>query len=72
MICGTPKPHIPEFCCTGLLACCNKSDVVVGELAVVSVSYLNTDTVELGNLLLEVTNAEVATNGELACPSALI
>ena len=48
MICGTPKPHIPEFCCTGLLACCNKSDVVVGELAVVSVSYLNPDTVELG------------------------
>ena len=54
------------MCKQELLTCSNKSCVVVGKFLVVLVCNLNTDTIELGNLLLEVTNAEVATYNELA------
>ena len=64
MVCGAIKPHIPKMC-RQLFACANQSCAVVSQLLVVLVSNLNTDTVHLGNLLLEVTNAEVTTYNEL-------
>ena len=49
-----------------LFTSCNQSDVVVSQLSVVSVSNLNTNTVELSNLLLEVAALEVTANYKFA------
>ena len=61
-----PVEHMVLYGSDGLLAGGNKRNVVVGEFRVVGVGHLHADTVKLGDLLLEATNAEVSTHGQFA------